>query len=241
MNVLLYIAMFLCFLSIIMKVSLLEWWKGLLLGFLLLGFSLLMVPYTAQSNRMLIEGFMADREARQIVAIIATLESALTFGYAFRNWQGSEVNPQRATALQLLRPKILRPFWWMQKHYISLLIFPTLFFIQSQVLYALPGYSFYIPFFIVGGAVLVLVPLLAWLFREAFPEREHREESLLLISLALSILVLISTNYEEIQFTRSTEVTQPQIWDLLMTLGLFMLFIMIGFFLKRLRRNRANK
>ena len=184
---------------------------------------------------------MADREARQIVAIIATLESALTFGYAFRNWQGSEVNPQRATALQLLRPKILRPFWWMQKHYISLLIFPTLFFIQSQVLYALPGYSFYMPFFIVGGAVLVLVPLLAWLFREAFPEREHREESLLLISLALSILVLISTNYEEIQFTRSTEVTQPQIWDLLMTLGLFLLFIMIGFFLKRLRRNRANK
>ncbi|MDN4754620.1 hypothetical protein QYZ87_08830 [Porphyromonadaceae bacterium W3.11] len=241
MIILLYVAMILCFLTIVAKVSLLPWWKGVVIGLILLGFCLLVVPITTQSSRMVIERFLADYQAREYVAILATLECAMAFAFAFRNWHTDKDNNQgRRTRLQQLRPRLLQPLWWIQKHYVSLLIFPTLFFIQTQVLYALPGANFYIPAIIVGGAAVVLIPLMSWLCREAFPIREHREESLLFLSVALSVLVLISTNHDEILTSRPSYQGESMPREYLLTTTIFLILFIIGFFSTRLRKKKAN-
>lgn len=241
MLVLLYVAMFLCFLSVVVKVSLLEWWKSVLLGILLLGFCLLMVPFSVKSSRIFIEGFLTNYEARQYVAILASLECALAFGFAFRNWGKERVTKDvRATRMQLLRPQLLSPLWWLQKHYVSLLILPTLFFLQTQILYALPGINFYIPAAIIGGGALVLIPLLAWLFKAAFPIRAHREESLLFISVALSVLVLISTNHDEILTTRPEYGTRSSYSEVILTTSIFLTLFILGFLFRRIRRKRSH-
>lgn len=231
--------MFLCFLSIVVKASLLEWWKSVVVGVLLLCFCALMVPYSIQSSRLLIEGFMAHREALQYVAIVATLECAISLGYAFRDWSASRtsIDINRASNIQLLRSKFLLPIWWIQKHYFSLLILPSLFFLQSQVLYVLPGINFYISAGIVGGVVLLLIPLLSWLCRKALPNRLFRENALLVISIALSIVVLISTNHEEVLFSKSSQITPSMASEFLMTFLLCILLFTIGFVLKRLYKN----
>lgn len=243
MVTLIYIAMLVALCSVLLKASLLQWWKGALFGLLLALFAWLMVPVTMQSSRTVVEQFLADPTARQYVAILATAECAIALAFAFRQWnkvRGADTT-SRLPWWQRYRHKWLEPLWTFQKHYFTLLIFPTLFFIQTQLVYAMPGVDFRVPAYIVGGAMLLLIPLMAWLLREAIPSRTIREELLLGCSLLLSILVLISTNHDEVLTSRPKYEGATIYGELLLTILLFASIMAVGFFVQRWRGHHKGK
>lgn len=230
MEMLLYISMVLCTFSVILKVSLLERWKSWALGLGLTLFCYLIVPVTASSSRLVVEQFYADHEARQWVAIVATIESILALAYGFRDWRSKE-------PIQGSR-RWVPAMWWGIKHYLSLLIFPTLFFVQTQMLYALPGSSFYLPATIVGVGALLLTPLLSWLLSYLLPDRREREEVCLYTSLTLSVLVLISTNHAAVLTSRPSYSSQLRWAQLLWAGGIIVVLLGIGYISSKINRHK---
>ena len=247
MVTLIYIAMLVALFSALLKASLLEWWKGVLFGVLLALFCWLMIPMTAQSSRMVVESFLSEQKIRQYVAILATVECAIALAFAFRQWRQTDLDMPslHLTWWQRHRRQWLEPLWAFQKHYFTLLIFPTLFFIQTQLVYAMPGRDFRLPACIVGGGMLLLIPLVGWLLREVLPSRAMREKMLLLSSVLLSLLVLISTNHDEVLTSRPQYERGAIYGQLLLTLLFFFFIMAIGFLLQRRRgekhHSRAGK
>lgn len=75
----------------------------------------------------------------------------------------------------------------------GLLIFPVLFSSLVYLIFALPGYSFTLISWSLAGAILVLIPLGAYLIKKVLFEKELRLELLFLTNLLIAILGIIAT------------------------------------------------
>lgn len=114
------------------------------------------------------------------MAVIITLESVVCFAYCIavlRGWFGQQER------------------WWVKplKWYPSLLVFPVLFYLQTELVFSFPGTSFSAISYAFAAAVVVLFPLLCHLFRLLLPEKEMRLETHFLVSLFVCIIGLLTT------------------------------------------------
>ena len=118
--------------------------------------------------------------------------------------------------------------WWhkLLKWYPSLLIFPVLFFMQTELIFALPGVEFTTVSYGFAAAVTVLIPALCGLFYYLFPERELRLETHFLVTLFVCIIGLLMTVNGVVTYQAAD---QPTDWRAVgIALTLFAVFFVIG-------------
>ena len=75
----------------------------------------------------------------------------------------------------------------------GLLFFVVLFSLLVTLIFALPGVSFPLIAWSLGGAVLLLVPAFVWLLRKLMPETDLRLELLFLINALMAGLGIVAT------------------------------------------------
>ncbi len=111
--------------------------------------------------------------------------------------------------------------------YPSLLIFPVLFYILTQLIFSMPGTDFSTISYVMAGAVFAGLPLLSYVIKKLYPENELRLEVHFLVSLFVCIIGLISTVNGNVTYAA---VKEPlNIKTLALASGLFILMFTLGF------------
>ena len=180
MELVLQILMLFIVINCALKLSFRRWWYSAIFGLLCGIFIIYIHPFATQQSKTQLADYLNNIGIMQDMAVLITLEAAIWLAYCFlisKRIVGG--NSSRWT-------KILD---W----YVSLLIFPVLFYILTQTIYAMPGTSFVSIAWIVAGLVTLAIPLFRYLFVFIIPEDDFRLEVHFLITLLVSILGLITT------------------------------------------------
>jgi len=147
-------------------------------------------------------------------AVLITIESAICFAFCFAALR--EMFGKKAK-------RWIQPLYW----YPSLLIFPVLFYLLTQIIFAMPGTDFTTISYLLAGGVFIGLPAFSYLIRYLYPEKELRLEVYFLVSLFVCIIGLITTVNGNVTYAA---VEEPlNIRALLLSLGLFGITFIIGF------------
>lgn len=119
------------------------------------------------------------------------------------------------------------------KWYPNLLVFPVLFYLQTELVFSFPGTSFSAISYAFAAAVVVLFPLLCHLFRLLLPEKEMRLETHFLVSLFVCIIGLLTTVNGNVTYPA---VDEPTNWRALgFAFGLFLVLFVLGALWNRIK------
>ena len=148
----------------VLKLSFWRIWQAALFGAVCGAFVIATYPYAILQSKTQLADYLQNTTALQNMAVIITLESVVCFAYCIavlRGWFGQQER------------------WWVKplKWYPSLLVFPVLFYLQTELVFSFPGTSFSAISYAFAAAVVVLFPLLCHLFRLLLPEKEMRLET----------------------------------------------------------------
>ena len=213
MQIIISILLLFIIVNCLLKLSFLTKWQVALFGVVCGIFVVLTYPYATEQSKTELEAFMMSPAVLKNMAVLITLESVLFFSFIMAVLQGEMGTGEK---------------WWnkLLKWYPSLLIFPVLFFIQTELIFALPGVEFTTVSYGFAAAVTVLIPALCGLFYYLFPERELRLETHFLVTLFVCIIGLLMTVNGEVTYQASG---QPTDWRAIgVALSLFVLFFVIG-------------
>jgi hypothetical protein len=201
-------------------------WVSLLFGLVAAAFVYLTYPLAIEQTKTGLAGYIADRSLREYAAIFISLEVALLVGYSFSRLELPHTRRARLIALGL-------------RLYPGLLIFPVLFYLQSTLIFALPGVDFGIVSLLLALGSLLLLVGLGYLMRYLLPEEELRLEVYFLVQLFVFILGIIASVEETIR-TAPTE--SPIEWrGLVLTLGVAGLCFLLGAFAQRIKQYLKHK
>lgn len=183
--------------------------------------------WAASQTRGGIAAYVDNRELREYIAILVTLESMLFVLFAFVSFRGKDGQTFKATSAR----------HWLQMAllcYPPLLVFPVLLYAQTNLIFALPGVDFSLLSMAMAGGVLVLFVTLPYLIRLLLPEREMRLEVLFLSSLFVFVMGLITTVDDRLTYA-APEYELP--WrGLMLALSLFVICFALGVLLPKLKR-----
>lgn len=203
-----------------LKLSFWKGWQAAVFGAVCGVFILAAYPYAILQSKTQIAASLGDPEILKNLAVIITLESAVCFGYCImmlQEWSG------------------VRKKWWAVplKWYPSLLIFPVLFYLQTQLIFTFPGVGFSTISYLFAGAVAVAFPLLRFFFKQLLPDREMRLEVHFLVSLFVCIIGLLTTVNGNVTYQA---VAEPLNWKAMgFAFGLFLLLFLVGMFWNRFK------
>ena len=196
-------------------------WVSLLFGLVAAAFVYLTYPLAIEQTKTGLAGYIADRSLREYAAIFISLEVALLIGYSFSRLELPHTRRARLIALGL-------------RLYPGLLIFPVLFYLQSTLIFALPGVDFGIVSLLLALGSLLLLVGLGYLMRYLLPEEELRLEVYFVF-----ILGIIASVEETIR-TAPTE--SPIEWrGLVLTLGVAGVCFVLGAFAQRIKQYLKHK
>lgn len=150
----------------LLKLSFWRFWQACLFGAACAAWVLWSCRWAVEQSKPALQAMLAG--SMQDLSVLLTIETALFLSFA------------------LLDRRWLR-------YYPGLLVFPALFWLQTQLIFTLPGSSFSLISWGLACAVAVLVPLLSWGARRLYPVREQRLEALFFVSLLMCAVGLIST------------------------------------------------
>ena len=130
----------------VLKLSFWRIWQAALFGAVCGAFVIATYPYAILQSKTQLADYLQNTTALQNMAVIITLESVVCFAYCIavlRGWFGQQER------------------WWVKplKWYPSLLVFPVLFYLQTELVFSFPGTSFSAISYAFAAAVVVLVPL----------------------------------------------------------------------------------
>ena len=186
------------------------WIAPLLFGAVASVFVYLTYPYAIEQTKTGLAGYIADRSLREYAAIFISLDVALVVGYSF----------SRLTKAHTQRGRVVS---FLLRLYPGVLLFPVLFYLQSTLIFALPGVDF--------GVVSLL--------RFLLPEEELRLEVLFLVELFIFILGIIASVDETI---RTAPEQSPIQWrGLALTAVVALICFVVGYFAPRIRRTFRSK
>lgn len=134
----------------VLKLSFWRIWQAALFGAVCGAFVIATYPYAILQSKTQLADYLQNTTALQNMAVIITLESVVCFAYCIavlRGWFGQQER------------------WWVKplKWYPSLLVFPVLFYLQTELVFSFPGTSFSAISYAFAAAVVVLFPLLCHL------------------------------------------------------------------------------
>ena len=185
-------------------------------------FVYLTYPYAIEQTKTGLAAYIADRSLREYAAIFISLDVALIVAYSFSRLSHPRGRRGRVIAFLL-------------RLYPGVLIFPVLFYLQSTLIFALPGMDFGVVSLLLAAGTVVLLLGLTFLL----PEEEQRLEVLFLVELFVFILGIIASVDETI---RMAPTESPIQWSgLVLTLGIGLLCFAVGYFAPRIRRSLKHK
>lgn len=193
---------------------------------LLLGvFVYLSSPYAIEQTKTGLAAYIADRSLREYAAIFISLEVALFVGYSFSRLERPSSRRGQLLALALAA-------------YPGLLLFPVLFYLQSTLLFALPGVSFSLLAFLLAVASALVVYGLGRALRWLVPEEELRLEVFFLVQLFTFILGIIASVDETVR----TAPSSPIAWrGLALSAGIAALCFGLGYLIPRIKQSLRHK
>ena len=201
-------------------------WVSLLFGLAAAAFVYFTYPLAIEQTKTGLAGYIADRSLREYAAIFISLEVALLVGYSFSRLELPRTKRAWLIALGL-------------RLYPGLLIFPVLFYLQSTLIFALPGVDFGVVSLLLAVGSLLLLVGLGYLMRYLLPEEELRLEVYFLVQLFVFILGIIASVEETIR-TAPTE--SPIEWrGLVLTLGVAGVCFVLGAFAQRIKQYLKHK
>ena len=204
----------------VLKLSFWRIWQAALFGAVCGAFVIATYPYAILQSKTQLADYLQNTTALQNMAVIITLESVVCFAYCIavlRGWFGQQER------------------WWVKplKWYPSLLVFPVLFYLQTELVFSFPGTSFSAISYAFAAAVVVLFPLLCHLFRLLLPEKEMRLETHFLVSLFVCIIGLLTAVNGNVTYPA---VDEPTNWRALgFAFGLFLVLFVLGALWNRIK------
>lgn len=197
----------------ILKVSFWKLWQVMLFGLAGGIFIVLTYPYAIRQSRTQLADYLQNTTALKNMAVIITMESTICFAYCvavLKGWFGQQEK------------------WWVKplKWYPGLLVFPVLFYLQTELIFHLSGISFPVIAYGFAIAFVFLLPLCCILFRYLLPEKELRLEVHFLVSLFVAFIGLLTTVNGNVTYQAAR--TSVDWKALSLAFCLFLLFFIIG-------------
>lgn len=214
MELIIQILMLFIVINCILKLSFWKPWQAAIFSLLCALFILWMCQYAILQSKTQLADYLNNIHIMQDAAVLITIESAICFAFCFallREMFGKK------------KKKWIQPLYW----YPSLLIFPVLFYLLTQIIFAMPGTDFNTISYWLAGAVFIGMPALSFLVRYLYPEKELRLEVYFLVSLFVCIIGLITTVNGNVTYAA---VEEPlNIRALTLSIILFASAFLIGF------------
>lgn len=207
-------------LNSILKLSFWKLWQAALFGIGCGVFIIFMYPYAIEQSKTQLADYLSNTKVMQNMAVLITLESSVCFAYCF------------LATKRIFGDKFSR--WGrVLQSYVSLLIFPVLFYLLTQAIFSMPGTEFSTIGYGFSVCVAMLLPLLGHLFKKILPENDFRLEIHFLVSLFVCILGLITTVNGHVTYAAVEESMDIQM--LAMALSLFVVAFAIGYSWNRIK------
>ena len=217
MEVIIDVLVILIVLNCVFKLSLWHLWQRLIYSLLLGAFAWWSVRYAVLQSKTQIADFLQDMAAMQTVAILVTIESAVGLSFCLNRLQDGG-------------SRWLRTLLYA---YPCLLMFPVVFYLLTQTVFAATGIDFNLAALLFALGVMVLLPVLSAAVRWMLPDETSRLELHLLLTIFVCVLGLVATEHGRMVYAVKET---PIDWHTLgLTLGLFLLLAVAGFLLNRLK------
>ncbi len=177
METIVYILMLFVVMSSVLKLSFWRWWQcAIYSSVLALTTVFLFGDWAIEQSKTQIADYLQNSAALNNMALVITLETVATLVFVFKSFESK-------TSVFLLVP---------------FLLFPVVFYLLTQIIFANPGVSFEQSTWVVALAIWLGTPLLSFAIRWLIPEEEFRTEVLLLLTVFLCVLGLLSTQNRKI-------------------------------------------
>lgn len=200
------------FINCILKLS---FWKPLqtiIFGVICAIFVVVAYPYAIQESKTQIADYLNNTSILQDAAVFITIDSAICFAFCFAVLQD-----------KLKKKKIIYLLYW----YPCLLIFPVLYYLLTQAIFAFPGNDFEVIAYLFAAASLVIIPIASMFIKWVCPEKDLRLEVFFLVSLFVCVIGLITTVNGNVTYA-ATE-GPLNIKALVLSVMLFVVAFLIGF------------
>jgi len=214
MELIIQILMLFIVINCILKLSFWKPWQSALFGVICAVFIIWTCQFAILQSKTQLADYLKNSYIMQDSAVLITIESAICFAFCFAALR--EMFGKKAK-------KWVQPLYW----YPGLLVFPVLFYLLTQIIFAMPGTDFNTISYVLAGAVLIGLPALSYLVRYLYPEKELRLEVHFLVSLFVCIIGLITTVNGNVTYAAVEE--PMNIKALLLSFALFASAFLIGF------------
>ena len=211
----------------LLKLSFWKWWQSALFALLCAGFIVVTAQWAIVQSKTQLSDFLNNTGVMQDAAVLITAESAICFAFCFAELRELFDTKKRNRWRQLLR--------W----YPGLLPFPVLFYLQTQLIFAMPGSDFTALSYALAGFVLIMLPLLSFLLKRLCPEKELRLEIYFLVGLFVCAIGLITTVNGNTSYSAIKEPLNVR--AILLSLSLFAMFFALGMLVNRYKWKTQRK
>lgn len=184
METLVIVLMLLVGLTFLLKLT----WHGVagtaLLSCLVALFIVLTYGYAADQSRTQIAGWLMRPDLMLDMSVLLTVDVACQIMFCV-------LMTRRDSCVRFSRfQSVMLAFsLWFP----GLMIFPVLFAMLVEVIFALPGVDFAVSGWVTAGLVVIAMPLLSFLLKRLLPRQDMRLEMLFLVSLLIICLGVVAT------------------------------------------------
>ena len=141
-------------------------------------------PWAIEQSKSQLHDWLNNPKLMLDTAVILSVEVIIQMAYCILAVHLAYTGRVRRRTVWLYR--LLR---WFP----GLLIFPVLFYIETQCMFLFTGADFQVVAYGLAACVLILVPMLTWGVRWLVPEKELRLEVFFLSNALIAILGIIAT------------------------------------------------
>jgi len=201
------------------KISLWGWWQRFAFSAILAAVVWWSGRYAMLQSKTQMAELLRNVQILQNMAAVVTVESAVNFAFCMYRFGDASGKPK----------------WWQRvlEWYPSLLVFPVMFYVLTQVMFMAIGVDFGITTVAVAAASFVLLPLVAEGMKRLVPDTDGRIETHLLLSCLVCVLGLISTVSNKMVYSAAEN---PVDWPMVgLAAAVFAALFAAGFAGSRLR------
>ena len=167
----------------VLRLSLHDWTGRFLISLVAAAFVIIACDMASSQSRTRIADWLSRPDLMLDTAVLLTVDVAfqICMCLLYVKSIGNGLSKTEAVALKVC-------LWFP-----GLLIFPVLFALLTELIFALTGADFFFVAWSMAAGILVIAPLTAALFRWIVPERDILVEMLFMISLLIAALGIVAT------------------------------------------------
>jgi len=184
MEAVLLIMIFLVCFNFVLKQTYRKPWYVLASGVACALFVVVAWPWAIEQSKSQLHDWLNNPKLMLDTAVVLSFEVIIQMTYCILAVHLAYTGKVRRLTVWLYR--LLR---WFP----GLLIFPVLFYIETQCMFLFTGDDFQVIAYLLAACVLILVPVLSWGVRWLVPEKELRLEVFFLSNALIAILGIIAT------------------------------------------------